>query len=323
MSEKSITFARYYAHMRTARETMKMKKVIIAIALACLSVASWGQELRCTVNVNSDQVQGTNKQVFTTLQQSIEEYINTMRWTNMTFQETERIECSMLIVVKSVADNLFTCEMTCQSRRPVYGTAYSTPLLNFKDNNFVFTYQEYDRLDFQQHTFTTNLTALLAYYCYLIIGHDMDSFSKLGGTPYFQMCENIVNAAQSASLEMSEAAGWKAFESNRNRYALINNLMDEAFKKYRTYYYDYHRYGLDEMVNNVANGRARIAKDIKVLKDAYSARPATYVVGAFLDAKNDELVNIFKGGTSEEKKLVYDVLMNVDPTRQSTYEGIK
>ena len=122
---------------------------------------------------------------------------------------------------------------------------------------------------------------------------------------------------------MSEAAGWKAFESNRNRYALINNLMDEAFKKYRTYYYDYHRYGLDEMVNNVANGRARIAKDIKVLKDAYSARPATYVVGAFLDAKNDELVNIFKGGTSEEKKLVYDVLMAVDPTRQSTYEGMR
>ena len=301
---------------------MKMKRIIIAIAILCLSNMSWGQELRCTVNVNSDQVQGTNKQVFTTLQQSIEEYMNTMRWTNMTFQETERIECSMLIVVKSVADNLFTCEMTCQSRRPVYGTAYSTPLLNFKDNNFVFTYQEYDRLDFQQHTFTTNLTALLAYYCYLIIGHDMDSFSKLGGTPYFQMCENIVNAAQSASLEMSEAAGWKAFESNRNRYALINNLMDEAFKKYRTYYYDYHRYGLDEMVNNVANGRARIAKDIKVLKEAYSARPATYVVGAFLDAKNDELVNIFKGGTSEEKKLVYDVLMDVDPTRQSTYEGI-
>ena len=300
-----------------------MKRIIIAIAILCLSIASWGQELRCTVSVNSDMVEGSNKSVFNTLKQSIEEYVNTMRWTNMTFQETERIECSMLIVVKSVADNLFTCEMTCQSRRPVFGTAYSTPLLNFKDNNFVFTYQEYDRLDYQQHTFTTNLTALLAYYCYLIIGHDMDSFSKLGGTPYFQSCENIVTAAQSASLEASEATGWKAFESNRNRYALINNLMDEAFKKYRTYYYDYHRHGLDEMVNNVANGRARIAKDIKVLKEAYSSRPATYVVGAFLDAKNDELVNIFKEGTSEEKKAVYEVLMSVDPTRQSTYEGIR
>jgi hypothetical protein len=240
----------------------------------------------------------------------------------MTFQEKERIECSMLLVVKSMQDNVFTCEFTCQSRRPVYGTSYYTPTLNFKDNNFVFSYQEYDRLDYQQSTFTTNLTALLAYYCYLIIGHDMDSFAKLGGTPYFQACESIVNAAQSASLDNAEAVGWKAFESNRNRYALINNLMDEAFKKYRIYYYDYHRHGLDEMVNNVANGRARIAKDFKVLKEAYSARPATYVIGAFLDAKSDELINIFQGGTSEEKKLVYDLLMDIDPTRQNQYDKI-
>ena len=194
--------------------------------------------------------------------------------------------------------------------------------MNFKDDDFVFTYQEYDRLDYQQSMFTTNLTALLAYYCYLIIGHDMDSFSKLGGTPYFQTCENIVTAAQSASLDNAEMVGWKAFESNRNRYALINNLMDEAFKKYRIYYYDYHRHGLDEMVTNVANARARIAKDIKALKEAYNARPATYVVNAFLDAKSDELVNIFKKGTSEEKKMVYDLLMDIDPTRQGTYDDI-
>ena len=283
---------------------------------------SYAQELRCTVNINSDQVPGSNKSVFTTLKQSIEEYVNTLRWTNMTFQEKERIECSMLLVVKSVQDNMFVCEFTCQSRRPVFNTSYSSPTLNFKDDNFVFAYQEHDRLDYQQNTFTTNLTALLAYYCYLIIGHDMDSFSKLGGTPYFQMCENIVTSAQSASLEAAEATGWKAFESNRNRYALINNLMDEAFKKYRIFYYDYHRHGLDEMVNNVANGRARIAKDIKVLKEAYSARPATYVVNAFLDAKSDELIDIFQGGSSEEKKMAYDLLMDIDPTRQNDYERI-
>lgn len=287
-----------------------------------ICVWSYAQELRCTVNINSDQVQGSNKSVFNTLKQSIEEYVNTLRWTNMTFQEKERIECSMLLVIKSVQDNMFVCEFTCQSRRPVFNTSYSSPTLNFKDDNFVFAYQEHDRLDYQQNTFTTNLTALLAYYCYLIIGHDMDSFSKLGGTPYFQMCENIVTSAQSASLEAAEATGWKAFESNRNRYALINNLMDEAFKKYRIFYYDYHRHGLDEMVNNVANGRARIAKDIKVLKEAYSARPATYVVNAFLDAKSDELIDIFQGGSSEEKKMVYDLLMDIDPTRQNDYERI-
>ncbi|MBR2451363.1 MAG: DUF4835 family protein [Paludibacteraceae bacterium] len=299
-----------------------MKRIVWVIALLGSVWSVYGQELRCTVTINSDQVQGSNKEMFNTLKQSIEEFVNTSRWTNMTFQEKEKIECNMLLVVKSVENDMLNCEFTCQSRRPVYGTSYTTPTLNFKDNNFVFTYQEYDRLDYQQSVFTTNLTALLAYYCYLIIGHDMDSFSKLGGTPYFQACENIVTAAQSASLDNAEAAGWKAFESNRNRYALINNLMDEAFKKYRIYYYDYHRHGLDEMVNNVANGRARIAKDIKVLKEAYNARPATYVINAFLDAKSDELVNIFKKGTSEEKKMVYELLMDIDPTRQSTYDEI-
>ena len=299
-----------------------MKRLLFCITLVGISLSLHAQELQCTVSVNSDQVQGTNKEVFNTLKQSIEEYVNTLRWTNMTFQDKERIECSMLLVVKSVQDNVFNCEFTCQSRRPVFGTSYNSPTINIKDNKFVFTYQEHDRLDYQQSTFTTNLTALLAYYCYLIIGHDMDSFSKLGGTPYFQACESIVNAAQSASLETAEAAGWKAFESNRNRYALINNLMDEAFKKYRLFYYEYHRHGLDEMVNNVANGRARIAKEMAVLKEAYNARPGTYVINTFLDAKNDELVNIFEKGTSEEKKQVYDLLMLIDPTRQTTYDKI-
>lgn len=299
-----------------------MKRILLLITSLVYVFGLNAQELNCTVTINSDQVQGSNKEMFNTLKQSIEEFVNTSRWTNMTFQEKERIECSMLLVVKSVQDGIVNCEFTCQSRRPVYGTSYYTPTMNFKDNNFVFSYQEYDRLDYQQSTFTTNLTALLAYYCYLIIGHDMDSFAKLGGTPYFQICENIVTSAQSTSLDNTEAAGWKAFESNRNRYALINNLMDEAFKKYRTFYYDYHRHGLDEMTNNVSNARARISKDIKVLREAYNARPATYVVNTFLDAKADELVNIFKKGTSEEKKIVYELLMDIDPTRQSTYDEI-
>lgn len=299
-----------------------MRYVACVVALVAMSISLGAQELKCNISINSEQVQGSNKAIFTTLQQSMEEFVNTQRWTNMTFQEKERIECSMMIVVKSVQDNMFVCEFTCQSRRPVFGTTYTTPTLNIKDANFTFTYQEYDRMEFQHNTFTSNLTALVAYYCYLIIGHDMDSFAKLGGTPYFQVCEDIVTSAQSASLDNAEMVGWKAFESNRNRYALTNNLMDEAFKKYRAYYYDYHRHGLDEMVNNVANGRARIAKDIKVLKEAYNARPATYLVGTFLDAKSDELVNIFKSGTTDEKKMVYELLMDIDPTRQDTYENI-
>lgn len=283
-------------------------------------VAAGAQELNCTVTINSDQIEGSNKQVYETLKQGIEEYMNQNRWTNMTFAETEKIECSMLIVVKQVLGNSYSCEMTLQSRRPVYGTTYTTPLLNFKDNAFNFTYQEFDRIEWQQNQFTTNLTAMLAYYCYLIIGHDMDSYQRLGGTPCFRMCEEIVNACQSASMEGSEQKGWLAFDSNRNRYALINNLQDEAFKKYRNFYYEYHRLGLDEMSGNVTNGRARIAEGLPILKEAYRARPATYVINTFLDAKADELVDIFRKGTDKEKKEVYNLLIDIDPTRQNTYD---
>lgn len=287
-----------------------------------LCAVSWAsaQEINCTVTINSDQIEGSNKQVYETMKSAIEEYMNQNRWTNMTFAEHEKIECSMMIIVKSVAENMYTCEMTLQSRRPVYGTTYTTPLLNFVDKNFNFTYQEYDRIEYQQNTFTTNLTAMLAYYCYLIIGHDLDSYQRLGGTPAFTACEEIVNACQSASMEQTEQKGWLAFDSNRNRYALINNLLDEAFKKYRNYYYEYHRLGLDEMSGNVTNGRARIAEGMPVLKEAYRARPATYVINTFLDAKADELVDIFKKGTAKEKKDVYELLIDIDPTRQTTYD---
>ena len=298
-----------------------MRKVILALALT-LAVGVSAQEINCTVTVNSEQIEGSNKQVFETLKTAIEEYMNQNRWTNMTYAMHEKIECSMLIVVKKMEDNMFTCEMTLQSRRPVYGTTYTTPLLNFKDNAFNFSYQEFDRIEYQQNQFTTNLTAMLAYYCYLIIGHDQDSFTRLGGTPFFEQCEDIVNACQSASMENLEQKGWLAFDSNRNRYALINNLLDEAFKKYRNYYYEYHRLGLDEMSSNVTNGRARIAEGMPVLREAYRARPATYVINTFLDAKADELVDIFKQGTDKEKQDVYTILTDIDPTRQNTYEQI-
>ena len=298
-----------------------MRKSILALALA-LVVGVQAQELRCSVTVNSDKIEGSNKEVFETLRKSIEEYMNNNRWTNMTYAEFEKIECNMMILVNKVEGNLFSCEMTIQSKRPVYGTTYTTPLLNFRDKNFNFTYQEYDRIEWQQNQFTTNLTAMLAYYCYLIIGHDQDSFQRLGGTPYFQQCEEIVNVCQSASMEGVEQSGWRAFDSNRNRYALINNLLDDAFKKYRNFYYEYHRLGLDEMSSNLKNARARIAEGMPTLKEAYRSRPATYVINTFLDAKADELVDIFSKGTDKEKKDVYELLMDIDATRQNTYDRI-
>ena len=303
------------------RRITKIAYTILALCFLCL-VSTQAQEINCSVTVNSDQIEGSNKQVYETLKSAIEEYMNQNRWTNMTYAEHEKIECSMLIVVKSVVDNMYTCEMTLQSRRPVYGSTYATPILNFKDNAFNFTYQEFDRIEWQQNQFTTNLTAMLAYYCYLIIGHDQDSSQRLGGTPFFEVCEQIVNACQSASMDNSEQRGWLAFDSNRNRYALINNLLDDAFKKYRNFYYEYHRLGMDEMSGNVTNGRARIAEGLPVLREAYRARPATYVINTFLDAKAEELADIFTKGTDKEKKTVYEILMDIDPTRQNTYDRI-
>lgn len=281
------------------------------------------QELKCQVTINSDQVEGSNKQVFNTLKQSIEEYVNQNKWTNMTFMENEKIDCSMMITVKQVTtDNLFTCTMQVQSRRPVYNTSYSTPVLNMLDPNFNFTYQEFDRLEWQQATFTTNLTAMLAYYVYLILGMDLDTYQRLGGTPMFQQCENIVNTCQSASMEGNEQNGWRAFDSNRSRYMLTNNIMDEAFREYRNYLYDYHRLGLDQMAANVANGRAKIAEGLETIRTANRARPATFIVQTFIDAKSEELVEIFKQGTPAEKKKVIEVMTAVDPTHSERYESI-
>lgn len=299
-----------------------MKKCLVYSLLALATLAQ-AQELNCNVVINHDQVQGTNTQIFTTLEQSIKEFINNQRWTDMTVAEKERIECSLMIVVSSVTtDGIFSATMQVQSKRPVYNTTYQSTLINLQDNNCTFTYQEFDRIEFQPTQFTSNLASLLAYYCYYIIGMDADSYAKMGGTPYFQQCENIVQQAQSASISAAEVDGWKAFSSTKNRYAMINQIMDQAFHPFREYIYTYHRLGLDIMSENVANGRARIAADINILQEANRARPATSLVYTFMDAKNDELVNLFQKGTADEKKKVYDVCMAVDPTRQDQYDKI-
>jgi len=299
-----------------------MKKLLIYSLLLCATVLQ-AQELNCNVIINYDQVQGTNTQIFKTLEQTIKEFVNTQRWTDMTIAERERIDCTLMFIVSEVTvDGLFKAEMQVQSRRPVYHTTYNSPLVNLKDNNCSFTYQEFDRLEYQPTQFTSTLASLIAYYCYYIIAMDADSYSRLGGTPYYQQCENIVSLAQTGSSNASEQEGWQAFNNNRSRYALINQLMDQVFQPFREYIYTYHRLGLDMMSDNVANGRARIAEDIQILQEANRARPATYVVYTYMDAKNDELVQLFQKGTADEKKKVYDVCMAVDPTRSDVYDKI-
>ena len=295
-----------------------MKNFAFVLILLFSAGLIQSQELNCTVQINSDQVQGTNKSVFNTLQKSMTEFVNNRKWTEMTYTNAERIECTMNIIVKKVEADAFTAEILVQSRRPVYSTNYNSPLINFKDNDLTFNYKEFDQLEMNENTITSNLTAVLSYYCYLIIGYDMDSYSRLGGTASFQSAENIVNAAQGADL----GKGWKAFDSNKNRYALINNILDEAFKKYRNYFYEYHRLGLDEMSTNSTNARARIAEGLPLLREANRARPSAVVISSFLDAKNDELINIFTKATTKEKELAVQILSDVNPTQTTKYEQI-
>ena len=295
-----------------------MKHWLLLLSIFFFTGFSRAQELNCTVQLNSDQISGSNKSVFNTLQKSISEFVNKRKWSEMTFTNNERIECTMNIIVKSVDADVFTAEIQVQSRRPVFNSTYNTTLFNFKDNSFVFNYKEFDQLEMNENSITSNLTAVLAYYAYIIIGYDMDSYSRLGGTPYFQAAENIVNAAQGADLK-----GWKAFESTKNRYALINNLMDEAFKKYRNYFYEYHRFGLDEMSSNATNGRDRIAEGLPLLREANRARPSAVVISSFMDAKTDELVNIFSKATTTQKNDAIEILSDVNPTQTAKYERIR
>lgn len=294
-----------------------LKKFVLLLGIISVAFTLKAQELNCNLVVNSDQIQGSNKSVFNTLQKSASDFINNRRWTELSFDQDEKIECTMTLIVKKVENDQFTCELQVQSRRPVYNTSYNTTLINFRDNDITFAYKEFDVLEFNVNQVTSNLTAILTYYVYLILGYDLDSYSRMGGTPFFQAAEQLVASAQ--SLDMP---GWRAFESTRNRYALINNLNDEAFRKFRNFLYEYHRQGLDEMTANVVNARAKISSGLPVIREANRARPSAIAITTFLDAKTDEIINIFKRATDQEKKTVIEILTDVNPTQSERYETI-
>ena len=294
-----------------------MKQLLLVLSFLLTISYGQAQELNCSINLNSDQVEGSNKSVFVTLKKSISEFMNNRKWTELTYANAERIECTMNIVVKKMDADVLTAEIQVQSRRPVFNSNYYSTLFNFKDNSFTFNYKEFDQLEMNQNTITSNLTAVLAYYAYIIIGYDMDSYSRLGGTPYFLAAENIVNSAQGADL-----TGWKAFESTKNRYALVNNLTDEAFKKFREYIYEYHRFGLDDMTSNAINARGKIAEGLPLIREANRARPSAIIISSFMDAKSDELINIFSKGNQKEKADAVEILSDINPSQASRYEKI-
>jgi len=279
------------------------------------------QELNCKVKVIHTQVQGTNTSVFETLETAISEFMNNRTWTDLQFQENERIDCTMNITIKQYKqeENFFIGEMLFQLSRPVFNSNYNTVVFSMRDNNFQFAYQEYDPLEFNINNMDNNLTALLAYYAYLFIGLDLDTFSPMGGTDILHVVENIVSNAQT----MGET-GWKAFEDNRNRHGIINDYMESSMEPFRQMMYKYHREGLDEMANNADRGRTAITESIELLKTAHENKPLSDLPQIFTDYKRDEIVNVYKGhGTANEKEKVYNIVSDLNASQNTQWNNIK
>jgi hypothetical protein len=295
-----------------------MRRFFILLLFIAASIPAISQELNCNIQIVSQQIQGTNKQVFRTMQTAVYEFMNTRKWTDHVYSYDERIECNILInLTDQLSADEFKGTIQVQARRPVYNSSYNTVLLNFKDDDVQFKYVEYQTLEFNETTTPTNLTGLLAYYAYIILGLDYDTFSMEGGAPYFEKAEAIVNKMQN-----SHVAGWKAYESKKNRYWLIENILSSAYSPVRECLYRYHRLGLDRMSDRLTESRSEIAESVRLLQKAHRAKPGSFILKIFFDAKSDELVNIFSESFTDEKKRVYNILSEVDPANISKYNKI-
>ena len=287
-----------------------MKRIILAtvcllgLALVLRPTAVHAQELQAKITINHNQVQGTDASIFENLQQTLEQFVNEKQWTNLQFQRNERIVCNFNITVKKYdqSSNLFTCSALTQ------------------DNDFNFEFAQFDQIEFNEETVDNQLTALMAYYAYLIIGMDLDSFSPMGGEDVLQRCLNLANNAQNLNF-----TGWKAFDSDRNRFAIINDYLDGGLKPFRQLQYDYYRLGLDEMSNNVERGRTNVTTALETnLKKAHEDKPMSLLPQIWTDYKKDELANIYKGkGTQKEKESVYEILFAINASQNATWEKIK
>jgi len=298
-----------------------MKKFLSIFLGLLFAFSAVAQELQMRVTVNSSKVQGTDKSVFENLQQTLEQFINEQQWTPMQFQENERIQCSMNITVSKydASENRFTCSALIQANRPVYNAAYTTVVFSNNDKNFDFDFVQFDQLNFNEEVIDNQLVALCAYYALLIIGMDLDSFAPMGGTDVLQRCMNLVNNAQNLSFP-----GWKAFDDSRNRFAIINDYLNEAMTSFRQLQYDYYRQGLDEMASNVERGRTNVTTALQNLKKAHEDRPLSMLPQIWTDYKKEELANIYKGkGTQKEKETVYDLLFGINASQNNTWEQIK
>lgn len=296
---------------------MKLHRGLLFLMLI-ISGSSFSQEFICNFQVNSQQVEGTDKRVFENMQTTITEFINNRKWTNYEFMPEERIECSMVLnISERPSTDQFKGTLNVVASRPIYKTAYNSPLLNYVDKKIEFEYVEYQPMEFEENTYNSNLVSVLSYYLYVILGLDFDTFSQNGGTPFFETAENIVNAAQNSS-----SPGWRASEDQRNRYWLVENYLNNSYSELRSFLYEYHRQGLDLMAENAEQGRSNISKTLNYLKSLHDNRPGLFALQLIIDAKRDEIINIFKGGNPREQADAQNIMKEIDPAHSSDYSKI-
>jgi hypothetical protein len=293
-----------------------MKNILfILFSILIYSGSVSGQELNCQVSVNHSQVQTTDVRVFQTLQKAIFEFMNNRRWTQRVFKTEERIECSIFINIKTKNGDQYSASIQVQSRRPVFNTSYNSVMINYLDNDFNFEYVEYSPLDFQINSYQSNLTSVLAFYAYIILGMDFDSYGDHGGSSYFNNAQTIVNNAQN-----SNQPGWKSFESQKNRYWMIENILNGSYDNYRTFLYRYHRLGLDLMYDKQSKARTEILNTLQLLTKVHRTRPGLYILNLLMDAKRDEFIDIFSEAPPNEKATARNYLSEIDPSHSSEYQ---
>lgn len=292
------------------------------VALIASAMTTQAQELQAKVTINRNQIQGTDASVFESLEETLTQFINDKQWTNLQFQPNERIVCNFNLTVTKydASTNVFTTTALIQANRPVWNSAYTTTLYNNRDADFTFEFAQFDQLEFNEEIIDNQLVALIAYYAYLIIGLDLDSFSPMGGEDILQRCMNLVNNAQNLNFP-----GWKSFDNDRNRFAIINDYLDGGMQPFRQLQYDYYRKGLDEMSTNAERGRTNITTALlEDLKKCHENKPLSMLPQIWTDYKKDELANIYKGkGTPNEKEAVYDLLFSINASQNNTWEKIK
>lgn len=294
-------------------------KVLFSLFVILLSANGlFAQELNCQISVLTPQIQASDKSIYDKLQTDLRDFMNNRKWTTDEFLNQERIECSIVITISErVSTDEFKANIQISSRRPIYHSSYNSPMFNHQDNDFTFRYVQDQLIEFDEGNVTTNLSAVLAYYAYIIIGLDYDSFSSLGGSPYFSKAQTIVNNAQNLTDR-----GWKAYESSRNRYWLVENLMNVSFRPLRETLYSYHRLGLDKFEENILDSRAVVTNSIKELKKVYQDKPNSFLMQSFFTAKADEIVNIYTGAQATEKTEIIPVLTLIDPANTLKYQNM-